>query len=227
MARTVLEVFDRPGSILDVQGVGLRSGKTKYVVKYSTGEEYATFNPDLAQKCMMLKGQNTTARVEKSQNGQYTNFDLVDVTQGTAIGSGVPTQIPVPVTGTAPAAPMTSIPVAPPPPPRDYEKEALGKVRHGQFIGAMQFIGALYQGAAGEVPMEELLAKVVAFADAGVHYANTGANIAAQPVVTTPSTPQEVVAQVEAVAPGVVQVGVSEVVDDSQEVVATLPWSAS
>jgi hypothetical protein len=177
-----------------------------------------TFDENLARQAAALKGQVATAQIEQVQNGQYTNFDLRSISAGGSIGSGVPQggQQAL-VAGAAPPPAVT--PVITHAKPRDFDRESLGKTRHGQFIAAQQFVLGLAQ--AGLVPEDtsrlSILNEVVAWADAGVYYVETGKSIALPPespavvespiVVEVPTTPEEVVEQVEQEAPGVVQVG--------------------
>jgi hypothetical protein len=233
MARQVIAKYQRSGILLDVVGSPTKNGKMKYVfsiqsVNPSTGLteiiEATSFLPKHAELAAQ-KGQTVTADIEISQNGQYQNTDLQDIVLGAGIGSGVPQGAPVPVAVPQAAAPVPAgVTVKP---PRDFEAEALGKTRHGQFIAALDYVGRLLQ--AGALPFDAsddvaVLAKVIQFAEAGVYYATTGGNIAAgssavaaevevetAPIVAVATTPAEVAAEVG----GVVQVGTSG-----------LPWGA-
>src|SRR5581483_3823961 len=70
---------DINGQVLGVQGRTTRSGKTLYDVAFSDGQKYTTFDTALATKAQQLFGQEVSARVEVKQNGNFTNYNLVDI----------------------------------------------------------------------------------------------------------------------------------------------------
>jgi len=194
MARQVTAAFERTATVMDVTGQPTRNGKMKYVVQLSTGEEPVTFSEALARKATELKGQNVVARIEHSQNGQYTNVDLADIdAAGATFGAGIPS---TPVVNTTPV----TIPTVAAPAPRDFQAEAEGKTRHGQFIAALNFLGDLYSGS-GVEDLTTLLEQAIYVAQVGTEFAMHGPpNAGAGENVPTID---------ELKAAGVVQVGTS------------------
>ena len=211
MVRQVLARYERSGILLDVQGAPTRNGKMKYDFLIQTTNP-STGQPEVVEAVSFLahhaafaalKGQQVTATIEQSQNGQYTNTDLQDIVAGGSIGTGVPLSAPVSVPTALPAVPpgVTLAPV------RDYDAEALGKTRHGQFIAALGHVSALI--SSGVLDPEDdvaVLTKAIQFAEAGVHYSLTGGNISQQqlavdalpavvgvPVVPVPIVPVPIV----------------------------------
>lgn len=214
MSRVVLATQDVTGTILDVQAVPTKSGKVKYDVAFSDGKKYATFKQDLATAAANLKGQQgITLRVETSQNGQYTNHDLVEV----GPMGPLPAQ-PTPVVPTNGVGVIGGLPAGiTPAPARDFEKETRGKVRHGAIIAGLEAAARTSQGETDQ----ELFGRAINFAKAVEQYVfETGAfgpiqtpeAVQSAPVPPTPE-PVSVEALVEQ---GVVQVGTSG-----------LPWSQS
>lgn len=226
MSRVVLGTADVVGTILDVQAVPTKSGKVKYDVAFSDGKKYATFKQEIATAAANLKGQQgITIRVEQSQNGQYTNLDLVEIGPMTPLVNGG-----APVVGAAFPAPGISAPAAIPAgitmaPARDFEKETRGKVRHGAIIAGLEAAARTSQGETDQ----ELFGRAVNFATAVEQYVfETGAfGAITEPQALAqsapvPPTPEPV--SVEAlVEQGVVQVGTAAVQPQAQAQ-GGLPW---
>jgi hypothetical protein len=65
------------GQVTDVQGRQVKSG-TIFDVTIN-GQTVATFKAPIAEKANALKGQTAKATVDVKQNGQYTNYTLLDI----------------------------------------------------------------------------------------------------------------------------------------------------
>lgn len=205
---------DINGQVLEVTGRKSKNGQhDMYDVAFSDGNKYTTFDYDVAQKALGLKGQAVTARTEIKQNGKYTNFNLEDIAPqgqlgplltpnggGTAlpIGSAHPLQSTViqPMSGAQPTIPF-----------QQFESETTKNeriTRQNVLRTSFQFVGSLFQGAGPEA-LEEATEKALALARElyviGLHGG------AEQPVQSVPATPEEVAAAV----PGV-QVGTESLV---------------
>lgn len=193
---------DIVGQVLSVQGRSTRTNKTIYDVAFSDGNKYTTFDGDLAQKANSLIGQAVSARVEISQNGQYTNYNLKDVAPQ---GKLAPTAMPLPGGSPIPmAAPSVSAPTIPMV-QGDPQKDA--RIAKGVAVKvAAEITSGLFQGAGPEAVSEAL----EVFDKVGQHV--LGVLTGAQQAV--PASPEVVAAQVnEAAGQEVVQTG------------AVIPWA--
>lgn len=141
---------DVQGSVLGVAGRPTRNGRTVYDVQFSDGNKYSTFETSVATKAQGLVGQAVVARVEVKQNGQYTNYNLLDVAP---VGSLPPLAMP--------AQAGTPIPIGPPIPIQQPQNnggmspERERKiVKQSCFATAYGFVGALFSGAGPEALAE-------------------------------------------------------------------------
>lgn len=199
---------DVPGSVLGVTGRQTRNGRTVYEVAFSDGNKYSTFDPNLATKAQQLQGQAVSARVEITQNGQYTNFNLKDIApqgQLPAMAMPAPAGMAIPIAGVAPAA---GIPMQQPAQQGGgkgfTEDDKVRITKLAVLATAFDFVGNLLSGAGPDgleegVDLAETLAKRL--------YEQARAHEVAQPAA---QTPQAVAEQVNAVAPGAVAVGEPE-----------------
>lgn len=207
---------DITGSVLGVSGRTTRNNRQMYDVAFSDGNKYTTFDAALATKAQGLQGQQVTARVEVSQNGQYTNYNLRDIAP---IGQLPPQAFPA-----APGAPLpaggspTPSPSIPTPqiasvPFLDEAARQQSIVRQSSLKTAFQFVGSLFHGAGPEAMGEARELALVLGRDLFMiaHYGHEN---------HAPQTPQEIAAGVNtAVGVPAVQVGV-----DTPPETSTIQW---
>lgn len=208
---------DIDGQVLEVTGRKSKDGKhDMYDVAFSDGNKYTTFEYDLAQKALGLKGQAVSARTEIKQNGKWTNFNLEDIAPQGQLGPLLTPNGGTPV-GLGPPGPQPVVAAATPPPyqtgvqpsiPFQQQENQIDKaqriVRQNVLGTAHAFVGALFQGAGPEA-LQEASEKALALARELYVIAWTGG--AEQPAQSVPATPEEVAAAV----PGV-QVGTESLV---------------
>lgn len=228
--KVILDTFERAGQVLSVTSAPVgQKGTLKYTVAFSTGEEFETFKLELAQAAQALLGQPCTVQVEHSKNGNFDNYDLAGVVAGAAIGAvGGGQTIPA-AGGSIPSA--TPIAQAAPIPVVDNRaKEAEGKTRHGQYQTATEFVIALINAGALEVPVTEdgldrraLADEIVKWADAGTFYTQFGQSITsrggAQEAAVPPAQPTEVEETAE------VEVGAPVAAPAEEPTITKTPWS--
>jgi len=228
--RQVLSAYERTAEVVDVVGEPTRNGNLKYTVVLSTGDKPVTFDEALARKAAGFKGQGlTTSRIEESQKGRYKNIDLQDIDLGAAIGAGAPQQfvgggsgITMQPQTTATPQSTGGITMQSAPKQRDYDAEALGKTRHNQYLGAMEFVGTLLQaGLIEDTSRLGILNEVIAWADAGTFYAQRGQSIARDSAI---AVLMEEVEQVAAVAETPEQVAETMPAGTVQVGTQGLPW---
>lgn len=196
---------DIVGQVLSVSGRPTKSNRTIYDIAFSDGNKWTTFDGEVAQKANALVGQTVSARVEVSQKGQYTNYNILDIApQGQLPPAAFPapsgTAVPLPV----PATPTAAIPIV----QGDPEKDA--RIAKGVAVKvAAQVVAGLFAGAGPEATQEAL----DTFDTVGKHVLGvlTGASAAAQQqVVPAEQTPEAVAAAVnEAAGTPVIQTGAS------------------
>lgn len=80
------------GQVTSVQGRAVKSG-TIFDVTIGT-QKVSTFKAPVAEKAQALLNQNVKATVDVTQNGQYTNYTLLDVGPA-GVSTVAPTTIPV------------------------------------------------------------------------------------------------------------------------------------
>lgn len=112
MAKVVIGGGDVQGAVLSVLGRNTNGGRTVYDVAFSNGKTYSTFDAQLAQQGQALQSQQgVTLRYEVSQNGQYTNENVVGLfPPGMNPGTFSPPQqqASIPMGGTPTGIPMAS-----------------------------------------------------------------------------------------------------------------------
>ena len=96
------------GQVMEVQGRTVKNG-TIFDVTIGT-QKVSTFKAPVAEKAQALLNQNVKATVDVTQNGQYTNYTLLDV-EAVGVATVAPSPIPVVASsnGTADAARQDSI----------------------------------------------------------------------------------------------------------------------
>lgn len=198
---------DIVGQVLSVQGRPINSGKTIYEIAFGDGNTYVTFKGQLAEKANALKGQQASARVTVKQKGDFTNYYLDDIApQGSLAPIAMPVAGGTAITMHQNASVPQGIPMAA---AGDPEKDA--RIAKAVAVkAAVEFVGALFQGAGPEALSEAL----EAFDKTGQHIYGvlTGTQAEAQ-VVPAAQTPDAVAAAVNDAAGGeVVQTG------------AAVPW---
>ena len=183
---------DINAQVLGVSGRAVKTG-TIYDIAMSDGNKYSTFTPELATKAQGLTGQNVTARVEITQNGNYTNYTLQDIAPAgqlpaAALPSGVPTgnTIPISVPSSGGGGGMS--------PERETKI-----VKQSLLATAFNFVGHLYTGA-GPEGFPEATAQALSLAKELYGQVMGGAQ-------APPTTPAAVAAVVNAEVPGAVVVG--------------------
>jgi hypothetical protein len=165
--------------VLSVGGRQTKTGKTVFEVALSDGQKYTTFNDALAQQANTLVNQAVTAQVEVSQNGQYTNYNLIAIRPSTVSSQGLPL---------APA--ISPIPVNTGGGGRSPEVEQ--RIVRQNVIGtAFNFIAHVYTGA-GEEALAEAKGHALALAKELYSHAFHGQ-------APTPTTAPDVAAQVNEV----------------------------
>lgn len=191
-----------------------------YKVAFSDGNEYTTFENDLAKKANSLVGSPVSARVNVSQKGQYTNRYLNDIApegqlpledmQGAAgqTVDGILIEQPAQRGGRGGGGKGMT----------EADKTRMSK--QNALSTAFLSLAQLYQGAGPEAAAE-LEERAMALAGriynkGRDHEVGTQAGVNVTPV---PTTPQEVAAAV----PGV-QVGVSEAPEAAQPDAPTPTW---
>lgn len=97
------------GNVLSVTGRQTKNGNTVFDVTIGT-QKVSTFKDAVANKAKSLEGQNVKATVGVTQNGQYTNYTLLDL-EPAGVVSPTPT-VPSVVTGTVTTT-TNGIPVQP------------------------------------------------------------------------------------------------------------------
>lgn len=186
--------MDITGLVLGVQGRTTRNNKTIYDVEFQpdgqTGQTYTTFDGALAQKAGALTGQRVSARIEITQNGQYTNYNISDI----ALEGQLP-PLAMPVPGGTPV----NIPIQASPADRvsDVERQKL-IVRQSVLSTAFRFTASFAETFASQADAEQ-----AALGLAGRLYDR----VFAVPQPPVPQTPAEVAQIVNAEVPGAVQVG--------------------
>ena len=195
---------DIVGQVLSVSGRPTRNNRTIYDVAFSDGQKYTTFDGEVAQKANALVGQTVSARVEVSQKGQYTNYNILDVAPQ---GQLAPAAFP------QPAGVAVPVPTASPIPMQQGDPQKEARIAKGVAVKvAAEITAGLFSGAGPEATQEALdtfdtVGKHVLIVLTGV----SGAG--AQQVVPTEQTPEAVAAAVnDAAGTPVVQTG------------ATVPW---
>lgn len=219
MARQVTGTFDIQGTVLDVAAKAA-GRSTKYVVKFSDGKEYDTFDRALAEAIAATKGQQVVLRIEQSQNGKYTNFDVSELNPAPSIGgtvhqAGEQSLISQPAGNGA-----SLITQEAPRKQRDFEAEALGKVRFGAIIAGLEQAVVLSVGESDR----EIFERATQFAQAIEAYTYGrypvgSATAAVEIQLEAPAVEEAAPAVADLVEQGVVQVGTSAVQTG-------LPWGA-
>lgn len=179
--------------VLKVEGKKSKNGQsTYYDVSLSDGNDWRTFDANLANTAAALQGQVVTAHGEIVQRGQYTNYDLQAIgPQGSLAALPVVAGTPVVVNG---AVATPNIPMVSPPSQEETDKRIS---KFASVKTAFAFVGQLCEGAGPEA-IEESAAKALVLAKE--LYAQVYGTSEAQVIPTTP-------AEVAAAVPGV-QVGV-------------------
>lgn len=206
---------DINAQVLSVSGRTTRNGRTLYDVALSDGQKYTTFEPDVANKANALTGQQVTARVEVTQNGQYTNYNLKDIAPaGSAmppLAMPVPAGAPLPVAGPSTTGVPTPIPMTSGGGGGMSPEREAKIVKQSSFSSAAVIVAGLFQGAGPEAVEQ---AKQVWFDLAKAEFDKVMG-------VTPPATAAEVAQVVNAELPGAVQVGAPE---QPPAEGAAIPW---
>lgn len=188
-------------TILGIEQKPTRTGGQKFTVKFSNGQGYATFDPNLASKAQSLGGQIVTARIE--QNGQYWN--LTDIIPSGQAAAGMPL-------ATGNVVPMTSAPVgAPNGGGRQNDPERESRIQRGNALNAVgSLLGPLVasghfhdKGGSGQIDTARLCAAVTSLCDTFVFYLAHGSQPTSAPMGTPAMMPVQPQQQPPVGIPGV------------------------
>ncbi len=80
-----MEKFAR---VQSVEAVETRSGKTRYVLRDSDGDEFTTFRPKIGQTALAFEGRRVRIEFHEEERGQYRNVYLDKVEPAPAEPAG-------------------------------------------------------------------------------------------------------------------------------------------
>jgi hypothetical protein len=169
--------------------------------------KFSTFDANMAGKASQFANQMVTISYEIKQNGQYTNYDLVDI--------GPAGAMPPQVQGATAAPPVNGGQQYTPPPVTQaapaqggYTPEVVTRITKLATLEiASQFVGSLLQGKADELN-DEVVEKSVTFIEQIAKRLYIAARSHETPTVAEgPATPAAVAEAVNAVQPDAVAVG--------------------
>jgi hypothetical protein len=133
--------------VLGVTGRVLKkTGETVYDVQLSDGQKYTAWENELATRAQSLVGKVVNAEVEVSQNGRWTNRNLVNIVESSALFPNPASQ-----TSAAVTVPNGGSGGAPLPPVVDHEAEKESRITKLATLKiAATIVASLFQGAASE-----------------------------------------------------------------------------
>ena len=193
--------MDISGQVLSVVGRNVTVKgvpKIVYDVVFSDGHTYACWNVDKANLAMTTQGQQVDIKTSVTQNGEFTNYKLLDIAPAGQLGAAAVETLVLAGNG------ATGIQVSGPPLPTQQWQREMSPERESKIVKqsclatAFNFVGQLHQGTAADLEDE---AVAMALSLAKTLYAEVyGQQNVAQ-------SPTEVAAQVNQVIPEAVSVG--------------------